>query len=98
MIYVTFNYQGKEVGGVLLATYYKKSNTDKQSVKYYLVRLQDEQMVLEILQNDVILTTLNLIAEWIRIAQFKSIDSTDNAVYSDYEGYKDVFEKRFIRV
>lgn len=98
MIYVTFNHQEKEVGGVLLATYYKKSNTDKQAVKYYLVRLQDEQTILEIPQNDVILTTLNLVAEWIRISQFKSIDSTDNAVYSNYEGYEDVFEKRFIRV
>ncbi len=98
MIYITFNYRGKEVGGVLLATYYKKSNADKQAVKYYLIRLQDKQTILEIPQNDVILTTLNLVAEWIKIARFKSIDNADNAVYTDYDGYGDVFETRFIRV
>lgn len=98
MIYITFNNNGKEIGGALLATYYKQANTNIEPDKYYLVRLHDGQDIAEVHQNNVILTTLNLVPEWIRVSRFISNDSTDRSIYTDYEGYEEVFGMRFKRV
>ncbi len=98
MIYITFNDKGMEKGGALLATYYKQAKINTEPDKYYLVRLHDGQNITEVHQNNVILTTLNLVPEWIRVSRFVSNDPTDRFIYNDYEGYEDIFEMCFKRV
>lgn len=88
MIYVSFMDNKKQSSGVLLAGYKKQPDNEG----YNLVFNCETKTVVEVKNEDMILTTLNLVAEWVNVPIIDIVATTNNdnssiGLITDYYGY-----------